>query len=68
VNLFLLSSTLYQALLVGQGIFYVLALLGMVWKLRPKVLMLPYYFSMINAATFFGFYHAMTSRRGMAWK
>ena len=30
---------------------------------RPKVLMLPYYFSMINAATFFGFYHALTSRR-----
>jgi cellulose synthase/poly-beta-1,6-N-acetylglucosamine synthase-like glycosyltransferase len=68
VNLFLLASPVYRAIFAGQLVFYVLALLGMVWSLRPKVLMLPYYFSMINAATFFGFYHALTSRRGMAWK
>jgi len=68
VNLFLLASPMYRALLAAQLIFYALALLGMVWPLRPKLLMLPYYFSMINAATFFGFYHALTSRRGMAWK
>ena len=32
------------------------------------LLLLPFYFCMINAATFFGAYHALTSRRRMAWK
>jgi len=67
-NLFLLGSNLYFAIFVAQLVFYVLAALGAVWPLRPKILMLPFYFSMINAATFFGFYHALTQRRSMAWK
>jgi hypothetical protein len=36
--------------------------------LRPKFLMLPYYFSMINAAMFLGTYHAATGLRRMRWK
>ena len=67
-NLFLLGSALYLALFCGQVIFYLLAALGAVWRLRPKTLMLPFYFCMINVATFFGFYHALTERRSMAWK
>jgi cellulose synthase/poly-beta-1,6-N-acetylglucosamine synthase-like glycosyltransferase len=67
-NLFLLGSRFYFALFCAQLAFYLLAALGTVWPLRPKILMLPFYFSMINAATFFGFYHALTQRRGMAWK
>jgi len=67
-NLFLLASPLYQALFWLQVAFYLLAILGSVWKLRPKTLLLPFYFCMINAATFFGAYHALTSRRRMAWK
>ena len=67
-NLFLLASPFYFAMLAGQLLFYLLAVLGIIWPLRPKILMLPFYFSMINAATFFGFYHALTHRRGMAWK
>jgi poly-beta-1,6-N-acetyl-D-glucosamine synthase len=67
-NLFLLGSRFYLAIFCAQLVFYLLAALGTVWPLRPKILMLPFYFSMINAATFFGFYHALTQRRGMAWK
>jgi cellulose synthase/poly-beta-1,6-N-acetylglucosamine synthase-like glycosyltransferase len=67
-NLFLLGSPFYFAVFSAQLCFYLLALLGTVWPLRPKILMLPFYFSMINAATFVGFYHALTQRRGMAWK
>ncbi len=67
-NLFLLGSSFYFAVFCAQLVFYLLAALGAVWPLRPKILMLPFYFSMINAATFFGFYHALTQRRGMAWK
>lgn len=67
-NMFLLDRPLYRLLFIGQSIFYVFALLGTVVKLRPKAIMLPFYFCMINAATFFGVYHALTSRRKMAWK
>lgn len=67
-NLFLLSSPFYRVLFFGQAIFYTMALLGTVFQLRPKTLLLPFYFCMINAATFFGLYHALTSRRRMAWK
>ena len=67
-NLFLLSSPLYFTAFVLQMMFYALASVGALVPLRPKTLLLPYYFSMINLAVFFGFYHAATSRRRMAWK
>jgi cellulose synthase/poly-beta-1,6-N-acetylglucosamine synthase-like glycosyltransferase len=67
-NLFLLSSPLYLIILYAQLLFYALAAAGVLLRLRPKPLMLPYYFCMINAATFFGLYHALTDRRSMAWK
>lgn len=67
-NLFLLDSPFYLAIFCAQLVFYVLAGLGTVLSLRPKILMLPFYFTMINAAAFLGFYHALTHRRSMAWK
>lgn len=67
-NLFLLGSRIYLAIFCAQLAFYLLAALGTFWPLRPKILMLPFYFTMINAAAFLGFYHALTERRGMAWK
>ena len=67
-NLFLLSSPLYRITFAAQMFFYLLALFGTLWPLKPKTLMLPFYFCMINAATFFGFYHALTHRRSMAWE
>ena len=36
--------------------------------LRPRALTLPFYFCMVNAAAFFGLYHALTRRKSMAWK
>lgn len=67
-NLFLLPSPVYVWLLAGQVGFYSLAALGAMVKLKPKLLMLPYYFTMINVATFFGLYYASTSLKKMAWK
>lgn len=67
-NVFLLGSPLYDGLLAAQMAFYALALVGMFVRLSPKLLMLPYYFTMINTAVFVGFYHALTERRKMAWK
>lgn len=67
-NALLLRSPFYTVLLCLQAAFYILALLGAVVRLRPKSLLLPFYFCMINAAAFFGLYHALTSRKRMAWK
>jgi hypothetical protein len=64
----LLDSRFYSAVFFAQLAFYLLAALGTVVSLKPKILMLPFYFTMINAAAFLGFYHAMTHRRSMAWK
>jgi hypothetical protein len=67
-NGFLLSLPLYLMLFLLQSGFYTLAVLGAMFSLRPKILLLPFYFCMINVAAFFGFFHALTSRRWMAWK
>lgn len=67
-NAFLLTSPFYAALFFLQAVFYTMALIGTVFQMRPKTLLLPFYFCMINVATFFGLYHALTSRRRMAWK
>jgi biofilm PGA synthesis N-glycosyltransferase PgaC len=67
-NLFLLHRPLYLTLFCAQAAFYGLAILGMLWKLKPKALLLPFYFCMINTSVFFGVYHALTGRRRMAWK
>lgn len=67
-NLFLLDRPLYLGLFCMQTVFYLFALAGAVWQLKPKALTLPFYFTMINAAMFFGVYHALTGRRRMSWK
>ncbi len=67
-NFFLLDRPLYQVLFAAQVIFYIAALIGSIIRLRPKLLMVPFYFSMINAAAFLGAYHAFTGLRRMRWK
>ena len=67
-NLFLLDRPFYTTALASQILFYLLASWGALARLKPKILMLPYYFSMVNVAAFFGLYHALTRRRGMAWE
>ena len=67
-NLFLLESPVYRLLLGAQFLFYALAAIGLTGRLRPRALRLPFYFCMVNSAAFFGLYHALTRRKGMAWK
>jgi hypothetical protein len=59
---------LYQIAGALQAAFYLLAVLGSFVRLRPKLLRLPYYFCMINAAVFAGMYFVTFGRRRMAWK
>lgn len=67
-NLFLLDRPLYRGLAVLQLLFYGLVALGGMWQLRPKVLRLPYYFCMINAAVLVGAYHVVRGRQALRWK
>ena len=67
-NAFLLDSPFYRIVFALQLAFYALVLLGAVIALRPKILRLPYYFCMINAAAFLGMYHALRGGRTLAWK
>ncbi|MEN6536794.1 MAG: glycosyltransferase family 2 protein [Bryobacteraceae bacterium] len=67
-NLALLGKMFYAWLGAFHGAFYVAAVLGGFVKLRPKLLRLPYYFCMLNAAVFAGIYYATLGRRHMAWK
>jgi cellulose synthase/poly-beta-1,6-N-acetylglucosamine synthase-like glycosyltransferase len=63
-NLFLFRQFPYNWLLLGQAIFYGLALLGGVMSLNPKFLRVPFYFCMINSSLFAWLYQA--ARHGRA--
>jgi cellulose synthase/poly-beta-1,6-N-acetylglucosamine synthase-like glycosyltransferase len=67
-NIALRNQAFYGAVLAAQLAFYALAILGAVWQLRPKLLRLPYYFSMINAAAFLGMYYVTLGRHRMVWR
>ena len=67
-NLRLLGVPAYRVLLVLQIAFYLLVVLGGIWQLRPKILRLPYYFCMINAATLVGIYRVVRGRQDLVWK
>ena len=67
-NALLLDRPFYRALFALQLTFYALVVLGALVRLEPKILRLPYYFCMINAAAFLGMYHALRGGRTLAWK
>lgn len=67
LNLFLLDEPGYRALFGLQAAFYALAGLGAIRQPQPKLLRLPYYFGMVNAATFAAAYHAIWTRRSVTW-
>jgi glycosyltransferase involved in cell wall biosynthesis len=67
-NVWLLDRPFFRATLAIQLGFYALAAAGAIWPLRPKVLRLPYFFTMINVASFLGLYYAISRRGAVAWK
>jgi cellulose synthase/poly-beta-1,6-N-acetylglucosamine synthase-like glycosyltransferase len=62
-NVALRNQFPYDWLLIGQSLFYGLAVLGARISFKPKVLRLPYYFCMINSALFAWGYHALRHGR-----
>jgi cellulose synthase/poly-beta-1,6-N-acetylglucosamine synthase-like glycosyltransferase len=64
-NIVLRGQFPYKWLLLGQGLFYGIAVLGAMFGLKPKVLRLPYYFCMINSALFAWVYQALRHGRAI---
>ncbi|HEY1341699.1 MAG TPA: glycosyltransferase family 2 protein [Bryobacteraceae bacterium] len=59
---------LYLALAILQAMFYLLALAGARWRLRPKLLRLPYYFCLINVAALIAIYRVIQGGGRVQWK
>ncbi len=68
VNLILaVKSVFYRAIFLGQGIFYLLALLGS-WKISESfVIMIPYYFFQANYAIFIAWMKYLRGERFVTW-
>lgn len=72
LNLALLNEGLiYQALFIGQALFYTMALSG--WYLankaiKVKALFIPYYFFIMNYAAFLGFFRYIKGNQSAAWE
>lgn len=62
------AGPFYRAAFVAQLVFYALALSGALFALQPRVLRLPYYFSMINFALFVALFENVLRRRRIAWQ
>lgn len=71
-NVFLaFSSEFFLMILMGQGVFYLLALLGFLLerkKIRLKMLFIPFYFCMMNVAVYLGFSRYMRGRQRVTWE
>jgi cellulose synthase/poly-beta-1,6-N-acetylglucosamine synthase-like glycosyltransferase len=69
-NIFMYKDAAYFLLLMVQGGFYLLAVLGFLIKgLRTSYLVyLPYYFCVVNLAAFQGFWRFMTARQQAVWE
>jgi biofilm PGA synthesis N-glycosyltransferase PgaC len=68
VSNFLLHGRFYQLTESFQLIFYVLALVGSQWQLKPRGLRLPYYFCFVNAAYLWGVCQSFQRRGKLRWK
>ncbi|MCF0068948.1 glycosyltransferase family 2 protein [Dyadobacter sp. CY261] len=65
------GGVLYQLLLLGQVVFYVLALSGWVLerqKIKVKALFVPYYFCMMNYAVLAGIKRYLKGSQSAAWE
>jgi cellulose synthase/poly-beta-1,6-N-acetylglucosamine synthase-like glycosyltransferase len=71
VNYLLMRSYVYNALFALQIIFYSLALAGLCLekkKVKLKLLSLPFYFCLLNAAALFGIFSAIFQKKFNIWE
>lgn len=62
---------LYKSLLIGQVLFYLAALFGLLLEkkhIRLKLLFIPYYFCMMNYAVYIGFLKFLKGSQSVLWE
>jgi len=70
-NLMLLSNPLCLTLFVLQNVFYALAIAGAILRrggVQSKMLLVPFYFVMVNAASFAAIVTYVSGRRLVSWE
>jgi cellulose synthase/poly-beta-1,6-N-acetylglucosamine synthase-like glycosyltransferase len=65
-NISLWRLPFYHIALWCQIVFYGLALVGALGRLRPRMLRLPFYFCMINASLFVWLYYKISKRKDLS--
>jgi poly-beta-1,6-N-acetyl-D-glucosamine synthase len=70
LNLLLYSVAGYRWLLIAQSVFYILAVLGFLKESlrRTYLIYLPYYFVVVNAAAFHGFFRFLAIKEHALWE
>jgi hypothetical protein len=73
VNIFLLfePNIIYKLLMVGQVLFYSMALLG--WylankQIKVKILFVPYYFFIMNLCMYLGLFRFLRGKQSANWE
>ena len=62
---------LYKSMFIGQVLFYLSALLGLLLEkkhIRIKLLFIPYYFCMMNYAVYMGFWKFLKGSQSVLWE
>lgn len=68
LSLNLLGNYFYRISLALQVIFYALALLGLIFKQKNRVLDIPYIFCVMNSAAVVGLYRLLAKKQDVLWQ
>jgi len=66
-----LGSVFAMVLCLGQGLFYLLSLIGYFLserKIKAKIFYIPFYFSFMNFAVYVGAYNYFRGRQSVVWE
>ncbi|MFH1898226.1 MAG: glycosyltransferase family 2 protein [Candidatus Desantisbacteria bacterium] len=67
-NCFVIDSMMLRIFLGCQGVFYLLALIGLITGTKTKLFAIPFYFCMVNFGALIGFFRWLTKSQQVMWK
>lgn len=67
-NMILLNLTIYKFFFIVQSIFYSFALIGWIFNLKVKLFSIPFYFCLIQLASFIGCYKLLHKTQKVTWE
>ena len=71
LNIFLLKFTLYNATFFIQLLFHLFSFIGYMLqkkKIKIKLFYMPFYFNLVNLASFYGFINFLSGKRKSTWE